>query len=82
MTQRFDDMAAERDALYQELWPNVYFEAAISADKVMAECLRIGGLAGIARIKRKDRDADLLPMAIRALTARQEKYPVDVTGKP
>jgi hypothetical protein len=72
MTRTFnDDEAQRRDALYQSLQPRGAFEAAIEADKVMAECKRLGGLSGIARLKRKDRDAALLPLAIRALTARQ-----------
>ena len=72
MTRTFDDAEARRrDALYQSLQPSGAFEAAIETDKVMAECKRLGGLSGIARLKRKDRDAALLPLAIRALTARQ-----------
>ena len=75
MSARFDDMARTRDALYQALRPSEDFEAAISVDKAMAECLRIGGLHGIARINRKDRDAALLPLAIRGLISRQEVTP-------
>ena len=75
MTQAFDDMARERDALYQATMPRGEFAEAIEADKAAADCLHIGGLAGVARNLRRVRDAELLRLAIRGLTARQEVKP-------
>ena len=77
MTQRFDDMARERDALYQATSPEGEFEFAIWYDR-MAYATEV---VRLRESHRDNRDAALLPLAIRALTARQQKYPVDVTSK-
>ena len=70
MTQRFDDMAAKRDALYQALQPSESFVLAKHHDGWAAQHERAGQELNATR-QRSHRDAELLKLAIRALTARQ-----------
>jgi len=76
MSARFDDMAAERDALYQTLRPEGEFAAAWQDDRLAAKRERSGDSAE-AYHHRMFRDASLLRLAIRALKARQEVEPGD-----
>ena len=75
MTQRFDDKRAVMDALYHApTFASGAFEAAVNHDRYAAQLDAVG--ADIAADKeRAYRDASLLPLAIRGLTARQEVTP-------
>ena len=74
MTRTFEEMAAQRDPLYAATRPDYpYFAAAVAADKVQVECLRMG-MYDVARMKRKDRDAALLALAVRALRNQGQPY--------
>jgi hypothetical protein len=75
MSARFDDKRAVKDALYQApVFCSGAFEAAVNHDRYAGELDAVG--ADIAADKeRAYRDASLLPLAIRALTSRQEVTP-------
>lgn len=74
MTRTIAEMAAKRDPLYAATRPDYpYFAAAIAADKAQAECLGMG-MYDVARMKRKDRDAALLALAVKALRNQGQPY--------
>ena len=74
MTRTFEEMCKARDPLYAATRPDYpYFAAAVAADKAQAECLRMG-MYDVARMKRKDRDAALLALAIKALRNQGQPY--------
>ena len=76
MTQRFNDMAAERDALYQATMPRGNFAEALKSEEIIASCLRRGWIAAASEASMW-RDHNLLRLAIRGLTSRQEVTPGD-----
>ena len=77
MTRTFDDdEARRRDALYQALRPSETFDEAKAHDKWASDLDAVGADIGADK-QRALRDAELLPLAIRALTARQEVKPAN-----
>ena len=77
MTQRFNDMARERDALYQALQPFFVFEEALYHDRQAAtgKDILVLDVMKWAVWHSAARDKQLLRLAIRALKARKEVKP-------
>lgn len=82
MSAKFDEMAAECDALYQATLPRGEFAEALKAEEIIASCLRLGWISAASEAQTW-RDTNLLKLAIRTLrnqggrglTAHQEVKP-------
>ena len=71
--ERFNQMAAVRDPLYQATMPRGKFAEALRSEDLMASCLRKGWFSAASEVMTL-RDSSLLKLTIQALRNQGQPY--------